>query len=143
MSMYELFKTDENLESGGVIIDYGDFRITIARAGGSNKTFAKVLEATTKPYRRAMQTETLDNDVANSLLHQVYAASIILNWEVKKDGKWQKGIEAPEGGKPLPFTKENVIKTFESLHDLFLEIQEQSNKIAIFREDILEADSGN
>ena len=34
MSMYGQFKTSDTLEIQGVVIDYGDFRVTLARAGG-------------------------------------------------------------------------------------------------------------
>ena len=143
MSMYGLFKTSVDLESGGVIIDYGSFRVTIARAGGYNKRFAKALEAITKPYRRAMQTETMDNDIAIELLYKVYADTVIIKWETKVDDEWKIGIEQPDDEDLLPVNAENIIKTFTQLPDLFLDIREQSNRIAIFREEILENDSGN
>lgn len=151
MSMYKLFKTDTNLEKGGIIIDYGDFRVTIARAGGANKRFAKMLEAMTKPYRRAMQTDTMDNEKAIDIMREVYANAVILLWEVRvptgKDGKdeykWIKGIEAPDGADPLPYTKENVADALRALPDLFMDLQEQAAKVSLFRETILEDEAGN
>ena len=62
MSMYDAFGTDKDLEKTGIYLEYETFRIKVARAGGGNKRFAKMLEAHTRPYRRAMQTETLGND---------------------------------------------------------------------------------
>ncbi len=144
MSMYGLFKTDVNLEKKGIIIDYGEFRVTIARAGGGNKKFAKLLEGKTKPYRRAIQTETMDSELAMGVLQKVYVDAVILNWETKnEDGEWEVGIEAPEGGPLLPFTSENILETFASLPDLFTDLQEQANKVALFRKEIMETDAGN
>lgn len=143
MSMFSQFKTDTNLERQGIIIDYGDFRITIARAGGGNKKFARILEHKTKPYRRALATETMNNDLSMAVLREVYAESIVLNWETKVDGKFKKGIESEDGGKPIAFNTENVVATFEKLPDLFKDVQEQAAKVALFRQTILEDDAGN
>ena len=141
--LYKQFKTDKTLENKGVELNYGDFRITIARAGGANKQFSKVLSAKSKPFRRAIQTETMNDDRAMELLMETYAASVILNWETKVNGKFQVGIEPSEGDKLLPFTVENVILTLTNLPDLFMDVQEQATRVAIFREDILEAEAGN
>ena len=148
MSMYSQFKTSETLETKGIDIDYGDFIVTIARAGGANKKFTRVLEQKTKPYRRAIQTETMDPTVAEEMLREVYAEAIILNWQSKigeEDGArvFAVGIEAPEGEELLDFTKENVVDTLRRLPDLFTDLQQQSNKISLFREDVLEHDAGN
>jgi hypothetical protein len=140
--MYEQFKTDSSLETEGVIVDYGQFRVTIARAGGGNKRFVKVLEAKTKPFKRAIQTETMDNERGLDVLREVYAEAIILNWETKKGDKFVQGIESEEG-EILPFNKENVLATFRNLPDLFLDIQDQAGKAAIFRQAVREIDSGN
>jgi hypothetical protein len=144
MSMYAQFQTDGSLEQSGVWLDYGEFKVKISRAGGANKKFVKLLEQRTKPFRRAMQTETMNNDKAMEILRGVYAATIVMAWETKVDGEFAPGIEPPEEGeKLLPFNIENVAEVFNTLPDLFADIQEQSNKVAIFREELLESDSGN
>lgn len=141
-SMYEMFTTDSKLERGGVIIDYGSFRVTIARAGGSNKKFARVLTEKTKPYRRSMQTETMANDVAERVMREVYADAVILNWETLVEDDWQQGMESSTGDL-LPFTRDNVLKTITALPELFADISEQANKVAIYREHVVEEDSKN
>lgn len=145
MSMRKLFTTNKDLEVKGVEVDYGDFRVTIARAGGANKRFARLLESKTRPFRRAIQTETMDNDRANELLKEVYAEAIVLRWEVKlPDGKYKIGIEdLDDETKIVAFKPENVLRTFMEMDDLFLEIQAQANKVALFRETLLEDDAGN
>ena len=62
MSLYKLFKTNENLETDGIWLEYGQtadgkpIRIKIARAGGHNVAFSKALEKATRPYKKAIQT---------------------------------------------------------------------------------------
>lgn len=149
MSLYKQYKTDEVLETAGVVLDYGDARITIARAGGANKRFAKVLEAKAKPYRRAMQTETMDAGKAEELMRDAYAEAVVLNWETatgedeKGEKIWKKGIEPDTGDKLLPVTAKNISQTFKNLPDLFADVQTQANRVSIFREDILEIEAGN
>ena len=146
-NMYEMFATDKDLERNGVRLDYGSFRVTVARAGGANKRYAKVLDKMTKPYRRAMETETMDPDVALDILQEVAALTLVTNWEVKvgegDDAKWQKGIYNPEGGKPLPVKPENIIAAFKALPDLYQDISIQAGKMALYRKAVLEADAGN
>ena len=142
MSMYGQFKTDSTLESKGIILDYGEFRITVARAGGANKKFAKLAEAKTKPFKRAIQTETMDNEKSMAIVREIYAEAVILNWETKVEKKFKPGIEG-EDGKVLPFNKKNVILTLTNLPDLFADIQEQATKSALYRESIRETDAKN
>lgn len=149
MSMYSQFKTDEVLEQNGVVVEYADFRVTLARAGGANKQYNKALNAKTKLYERQISTRTIDPDVANRLVREVFAATVVKNWEVKtgandEDGNaiWEVGIEGPDGDK-ISFTPENVIMTFVNLPSVFDDIQETANGAAIYRMSIREDDAGN
>lgn len=143
MSLYGQFKTDPNVERNGVIIDYGIFRVTVARAGGANKKFAKLLEARTKPFKRAIQTETMDPDQALNILRRVYAETIILNWETNVNDKFKVGIEAEDGSKLLPFNADNVELTLKNLPDIFMDLQEQAGKMALFLATIREENEEN
>ena len=143
MGMYDQFGTDKDMEKNGITIDYGDFRVRIARAGGSNQKYARVVEQLTKPYRRAIQTETLSNDISMELLHRAYARAVILNWETKVDEEFQPGIENPDGGELLTVTEENLVRIFQDLPDLFADIRSQAEKAGLFRKEIQEQDAGN
>jgi hypothetical protein len=142
MGLYNKFKNDKGLETKGVIIDYGDFRVTVARAGGSNKKFARILETRTKPYKTAIRTDTLDKEVSKNIMLETYSEAIILNWETKIDGKFKQGIEN-EKQELIPFNQENCLLTLQELPDLFIDIQDQAMNASLYRQDILEADSKN
>lgn len=139
MSLYSQFKTNNNLEREGIVLQYGDnaegkpICIRIARAGGANSQYSKLMEARVKPYRRQIQNETIERTMVEKMLREVYAETIVLGWENVTD----------EEGKELPFTVQNCIKLFEDLPDLFQDIQDQSQRAALFREEVLEADSKN
>ena len=143
MSLYKQFETDQDLEQKGIIIDYGEFRVTVARAGGSNKRFAKLLEARTKPFKRAIQAETMDPDMAIDILRRVYAEAVILNWETKVKKKFVSGIEAKGGGGLLPFNADNVDLTLKNLPDVFIDLQSQAGKSSLFLTTLREDSAGN
>ena len=138
-NLYKQYRTDPNLETSGIFLNYGPnskgdpMRIRIARAGGANKGFSKALERITRPHRRAIQTGTLSNDLSDSLMKGAFAETVILGWE---------NIEGPEG-EILDFNKENVIRVLDDLPDLYADLREQANNVALFRETILDDDLGN
>lgn len=149
MGMYDTFETDEDLETSGVIIDYGDFRVKIASAGQGNKAYVKYAERKLKPVRRALDAGSLGQVRSNALMADIYAVTIVQNWEVKDpkakddaDAAWVPGIE-DRTGKIIPVTKENVEQTLINLPRLFSDLQEQAAALSNFRKAELEADSGN
>lgn len=147
-SMYKSFETDPTMEKQGIWLDYSSFRLRIARAGGSNKKFQKLMETRTRPHRIAIKAETFENEQALEILKGIYADAIVLDWEVKVQPEqvegqppvtpvWQRGIEAKDGSL-LPVNKETIIATFTNLPDLFTDVQEQAATAALFRTQLLE-----
>lgn len=139
MSLYSLFKTDEKLESDGIWLEYGEtetgdpIRIKIARSGGHNVAFAKALNKATRPYKKALQTGSLDEKTADRLYRDVFAETVVLDWA---------NVQGPDGSL-LEFSKENVLKVLQDLPDLYADIREASSNVALFRESAREADLGN
>lgn len=129
----KLFGTDTALEKTGVVIDYGEFKITIARAGGSNQKFNKLLEAKTKPHRRLIETENMNQQLANTILMEVYSRTVVLGWEGVRDDE----------GNDIPFTAEACMDQFQSNKDFFDDVQAQATRVALFRTEVQEAESGN
>lgn len=146
MSMYKQFKTDGDLEKQGVVIDYGSFRVRVARMGGSNKKFVTLLEQRTKPLRRAIQAETVDRTKLIDVVRSVFVDAVILDWEVntgtEESPKWESGIEG-ENGELLPFNRDNVLDALRNLPDLYDDLQEQAGKAALFRAQALEDEAKN
>lgn len=133
-SPYDLFKNNENLESGqGVTIEYPGFSITIHRAGGSNKRFAQILSAKMKPYRHQYERGILDDETSKRILLESYAEGVVVGW---------KGVTDSEG-KAMAFNKENVVKLFSDLPDLFNDIKQQASDFALFKEEQEKADEKN
>ncbi len=147
MGLRKLFKTDERVENDGVVLDYGDTRIRIARAGGANKRYAKLLDKMTKPIRRAIAAGTLDNERAMEILMEAYAKTVVLGWETRADDQWVPGISPADAGVDgknlLPLTPENCLLVFKNLPDLFQDVRQQAESISLFRAELDEAAAGN
>lgn len=134
MSTYRQFRTSDNLETNGIWIDYGTAgRFRIARAGGANKRFTKKLQRLAKPFRKAIQAESMDDELADRLMMQAFCECVLIGWE---------GVTGPDGN-PLPYSAEAAAKLFEDLPDLYLDLRQQAQNGALFREALLEADAGN
>lgn len=141
-ALFAAFATDKNLEKTGIDLQFGfierdgkevPMEITIARAGGANTRFDKVFEHKTKPYKRMIQTDSLDPEVGKRIMRETYAETVILGW---------KNIPNAEG-EFLDFTRENVISIMTQLPDLFQEVQVNANKAALFRVVVNEEDVKN
>jgi len=121
-NLYHLFGTDQDLEQQGFCLEYGSAQFVIARAGGSNNKYQRLLERKLRPYRSAINAGTMDEDLTKRLLAESYAEGIILAWD---------GVTDTDGN-DLPFTKENVVKLLIDLPDLFTEIIQESQRISNF-----------
>lgn len=131
---YAKMRTDSDLETKGVKLEYNGFSITIARAGGQNYRFLKLLDAKQRPYRRQIDTDTLPMDINQRLLREVYAEAIVLGWD---------GVVDPDTLEPMPYTVANCTKLFEKLPELFSDIVSMSRERANFQLAQTEADAKN
>lgn len=150
-ALYAAFQSDKDLEKKGIDLQYGTTTrgtvvingeetpkqvpviFTIARAGGHNARFDKVFEHKTKPYKRMIQTDSLDPELGKTLMRETYAETVVLGWQ---------NVQGSDG-EFLEFTQANVIQILTDLPDLFVDIQVQANKQALFRVVVVEEDVKN
>lgn len=149
-NVYSMFKTDREAEAKGIVLDYDQFRVTIARAGGANRDFKRVLEEASRPHQKLIQNDQFTNEQAEDLLKTVYAKTVVRDWEVRTKtdegvGDWVQGISDPDTGDLLPFSWENVLKIFQApeLNDLYMDIRDSAQKAALFRMSLREEAAKN
>jgi hypothetical protein len=124
MNPYQMFQTDKKAETEqGITLDYGSFKFRIVRAGGANRKYTETLNRRLKPYRRQLDNDTMDPDIALRTMAEVYADTVFLGWE---------DVTGPDG-QPLDYCRNNVIKLLTDLPDLFRDLQAQANQAATFR----------
>lgn len=132
--IYDKFKTNKAAEQEGITLDYGDGQtIKIARAGGSNVRFEKEVQKRMRKFGLQAKHDLLEPEQMRTIFREVLAETVVLGWTGFTD----------EEGKTLPFSKENVVKVFTDLPDLFDDVLEQSRKASLFKESILEGEAKN
>lgn len=139
MSLYNQFATNKEAEVEGVEVEYGanadgsipSFRIS--RMSKANKKYTKALERATRPHRRAIELETMNNDLAERLFMGVFVDTVLLGWSNIQD----------RDGKAIAFNKENALKLFTDLPELYDDLQEKAKKASLFREEAIEEEAGN
>ena len=130
-SIYEVFETDTTAEETGIKLNYGEFSFIIARAGGANKRFNKLLERRLEPHQRSIQAGLMDEKLARKILAECFAETVVLGWDNVPDRE----------GKPIAFSKEACAKLLLELPELFDELREQATKASNFRQAKREATS--
>lgn len=147
-SPYKLFDTDPALEQAGIIVNYGDEAwFKIARSGGGNKRYLTQIGERLKPFRRQIQTETMDEKVADRIVMEVFVDTVLLGW-----GSYAKGDEGEQVAQPwiedrdgahLDFSRDNALKVLTDLPELFRELRAESERLANFIALNKEADAKN
>jgi hypothetical protein len=147
MSLFKQFKTDSKVEREGILLDYGPNKdlpadadgnhpvimIRIARAGGANEAYNKRIEALSKKHRRKIQNDAMEISELREMTQQAVADTVVLGWENVTD----------EDGNLMQFSRDNALKLFKQLPDLFNDIQEQAAKAQLFRVHVREDDLKN
>lgn len=137
---FELFETDESLETKGINLDYGDFEITVARAGGSNSAYENAMLDVHKKHRYKLENGLFKGDEANRTLAEVYAKTVVKGWRSKKFGE---GKLEGKDGKPIEFSEANVVDLLVRLPALFADVRQRAQAIGDFRREQREADVKN
>lgn len=147
MSLRKTFKTDKSAEVEGVWLEVAindhngkPIRVKLARMSSTNKRYTKALNSATKPHQSAIQNDALDNDLAKRLLQEVFAETVLLDWENLPTSELTGDMGDTE---PLPFSKENALKLFDEMPDLYDDWEARAQKAAAFRESEREASAGN
>lgn len=137
---YARFSTNQDLETEGVLVNYGEFRVKLARAGGSNTKYNKLADKKARAQRRM---GSVNLAVLKAISVELLVEACVLNWEVKIDGNWQQGLIDPETLDLVPFSKDNVAKVLDQLPDLAAALVDEASNLELFLQDEVKAESGN
>lgn len=129
---YEMFETSEELEQQGIVLDYGDFRIRIAHAGGSNKKYGKTLTRRLRPFEKQISAGTADDEVLSKIIREVFCETVVLGFEVKAEKGYVDGVPTKDG-KVNPYNSGEVNRLFIELPKLYQDVKKQAEDFALFR----------
>ncbi len=125
------FKTNKKKEEEGTWIDIGEgAKIKVARI--NNPRYKKYFQAITKPYRRQIRSGTLAEEVAEKLLIDAMANTILLEWE----GFTQDKEEYPYS----VANAKHFLAEFPDFRDI---VSDAANEMEAFRDEDMEEAKGN
>lgn len=126
------FETDDDLENDGVWIPYtSGFRLKLARIGCP--AFKEFMIKRGKPHMRGIEAGDLDNEVAEGLMKDALAETIIKDWE---------GLLDDEDNE-IPYDKETARKMLDIARDFYEEVYELAKQRAHFKSEKLEGTAKN
>lgn len=138
---YSSFKTNANNEVEGVFINYGDFRVRIARAGGANKKYKTQAD---RKYRAQRRLGPVTNEQAEKIMYELLISCCILDWQVKgSDGQFVPGMHHPQTAAVIPFTEENVKLVLDQLPEFAAALANEAATVDLFSDEEIEEEAGN
>ncbi len=138
-----LYSSNSEKETAGVWVfpageGDGSPAFKIARAGGANKAFEVEQMKALRPYQKLIQANSKKPsaevmDLIKKTTKDTFIKTCLLDWRNVKNSK----------GETVPFSKEKAKAMLEQLPELYEELLGQSQALATFQDDEIEADAGN
>jgi len=123
----KFFKANSGLEQDGVDFDIGEgISFKVRRFGPSNVKVKAAMATHYKPYAKQVELGTLPAEKSLEINAKVFVDTCLVSWEGVLD----------EAGKPLEFNKENALKLFKQLPDLFETLWKHANSFENYKEDL-------
>jgi len=91
------------------------------------------MEQVQRKHKHAIGAEMLSDDLAKKITKEVFVSTVLLGWKNVTDAE----------GKDLPFSKENALKLFHDLPDLYEDLVRQSNNANTFKDAEMEVEAKN
>lgn len=123
----KLFKTDSELEKEGVDFALDDkTSFKIRRFNSQNPKIKAAMASYYKPYARQIEMGTLPTEKSDEITMKLFIDVCLASWT---------GIE-DEAGKPIECNKENALKLFKSLPDLFDTLWKHAQNFENYKEEL-------
>lgn len=133
MNLYQQFLTDKELEKNGVWMNISpETKFLIARSGGENRRYSEMVALRLKPFRRQIELDTFDSNQMKKIQKECFVDACLKNWEGVTD----------EEGKALEFSRENALKLFTDLPDLFDSLFTSAGELSYYRK-VMAKELGN
>lgn len=140
---YAKYHTDDSLLKAGIWYEDEDVRIKVTYAGTENTRYEKMLKLKLKPFETQIRNENFSDKAFHKVLAEVYAATVILAWEVKnEDGAFVPGIYDEEGN-IVDFGEKEVITALGLGQRLFTDLIKVATNFNLFRQGQKDADAKN
>lgn len=134
MASFSSLKIDPKKDTDGVWFDYhAGIRLRIARH--DNPKFVEAMRLSLKPHKHAIDSGTMNEELAGRLTRQAVSKHILVGWENVTDDK----------NEPVPYSPEKAFEYLAdpNLRDFLNDVLAFSKQAEAFREDRLKEIEGN
>ncbi len=120
---FSKFKTNEDKETEGVWIDFGEgLRLLIARSG--NVKYRRTLARLTKPHQHAFKSKTIEASVVEDITLKAVAKHILLGWENLQD----------DDGKDIEYSQSKAEELLREAPDFFEQVLEIAQDRSLYQD---------
>lgn len=134
-NLHAMYGTNKKFEQEGVdfVVSEKDEKagteevsFRVRRFNGSNPRVKSAMAQYYKPHARQIQSDTLSVAKGNHIAMCIFIDVCLVSWVGVKDAE----------GKPIECNKENALKLFQELPDLFAALQEHSNNHQNYKDEV-------
>lgn len=123
----KFFKANTALEQDGVNFEIDEnISFKVRRFGSSNSKIKAALATYYKPYIKQIELGTLPTEKSIEINAKVFVDTCLVSWRGVLD----------ETGNPIEFNKENALKLFKQLPDLFETLWKHANSFESYKEEL-------
>lgn len=140
MSLYKQFKTNTDKEIGGRWFEISPSNedgtkpgFLLARRSSKNTKFAGAMERIAREHRRELDTGSISPQESRALIVETFVDTILKDWR----------FVCGEDDQVLIFNRENALRLFTDLPDLFDTLNEQAGLITNYQDKLIEAAAKN
>ena len=126
------FQTNKSAEEEGIWVDVDGNGTKVKVARINNPRYKKYFQKITKPYKRQIRNGTLAEELAEKLLVDALANTILIDWQ---------GFT--KGGEPFPYSVDNARSFLQESADFRDFVSDAANEMENFRSEELEDARGN
>lgn len=140
MSLYKQFKTNTALEIGGKWFEINPPNedgtkagFLLARRSSKNTKFAAAMERVVRTHKDELDRGAMPPEESRRLLVETFIDTVLKGW---------RNVFGEDDTTAMDYTRDNAIKLFNDLPDLFDTLQSQSGIITNYQDKLIEAAGG-
>lgn len=138
MNLFEMYETNKTEEVDGKWFTEGPARVKLARMGGKNTKYFKMVETIGKKYNISSEniSDKKNKDKAETMMLEVFVKAIVKDWQtLNEDDEWVDGIVVRDSkGKVSiePYASKHAIKLLEVLPDFYNKLNAHASGMKSF-----------
>jgi hypothetical protein len=130
-SLYQQYGNDKAAEvEHGIELRFADAKFFVRRAGGANQKYNQELRRLTRPLRKQIQIDVLEDNAYDELNKKAYFRAVVIGWENVNDAD----------GNYITFSEANFVKLMTDLPDLWDALQDACTRLSNFRAEEIRQD---